>query len=86
MLFRGCVVLSSGWRGGAGVKIGRQAAWRPRCNHVDAVKTVDGTVGLLLLSSDCVLLGLCVWGSSSVVKTDWRPSAITIVLLMLVAL
>ena len=35
---------------------------------------------ILLLCRDCVLPGLCVWGSSSVVKTDWRPSAIRIVL------
>ena len=27
-----------------GFKLGRQAAWRPRCNRGGVVKTVDGTV------------------------------------------
>ena len=25
-------------------ELGRQPAWRPRCNHGGVVKTVDGTV------------------------------------------
>ena len=27
-----------------GFELGRQAAWRPRCNHGGVVKTFDGTV------------------------------------------
>ena len=62
-----CGVVACSWAPYAGFELGRQAAWRPRCNHVGVVKTVDGTV-LLLLCCDCVSLGLCVRGSSSVVK------------------
>ena len=63
LLCCGCVFLGSE----CGFKLGRQATWRPRCNRGNVVKRVDGTVHLLLCS-DCVLLGLCVRDSSSVVK------------------
>ena len=36
----GCVFLGSV----CGFKLGRQAAWRPRCNRGGVVKTVGGTV------------------------------------------
>ena len=32
------------WALYAGFKLGRQAAWRPRCNQDSVVKLIDGTV------------------------------------------
>ena len=39
-----CVVVACSWALCAGLELGRQAAWRPKCNHAGVVNTVDGTV------------------------------------------
>ena len=59
--------------------LGRQAAWRPRCNRGGVVKTVDGTVHSAVVV--CLrVLGLCMQGSSSVVKLLGGRGAIMVVL------
>ena len=38
------VVVACSWALYAGFELGRQAAWRPRCNRGGVVKMIDGTV------------------------------------------
>ena len=45
---------------GEGFRLGRQAAWRPRCNHGGVVKTFDGTVYSAIASRLRVTWALCV--------------------------
>ena len=58
-------------------ELGRQAAWRPRCNRGGVVILVDGTVLLLLFVVACSR-AQCV-GSSSVVKLHGDRGAIMLV-------
>ena len=59
--------------------LGRQAAWRPRGNRGGVVMTVDGTAHPAVVVWLRVL-GLCVQGSSSVVKLLGGRGAIMVVL------
>ena len=62
----------------AGFELGRQAAWRPRCNRGGVDKTVVGIVHSAAVCG-CVSLGLCMRGTSSVVKLLGGRGAITVV-------
>ena len=75
LLSCGCV----SWAVYGGFKLGRQAAWRPRCNRCGVVKWLVALCSLLVIC-DCVLLGLCMRGSSSVVKLLGGRGAIMVVL------
>ena len=54
---------------GSGLKVGRQAAWRPGFNRDGVVKFVGGTVlAVAVFTSDCKETWALTAGSNSVVK------------------
>ena len=49
-----CVAVSWSWAlGGGGVKLGRQAVWRPRCNRCCVVKRLMALCSLLVFVIAC---------------------------------
>ena len=61
-----------------GVRARSSSSWRPRCNRGGVVRTVDGTVQFAAVLRLRVL-GLCMWGLSSVVKLLGGRGAIVVV-------
>ena len=66
-----CLVLGLWMRG---LKLGRQAAWRPGFNLDGVVKLVGGTVqAVAVFKSDCLVLGLWMRGLKLGRRAAWRP-------------
>ena len=70
-VFSDCVVFGSG----CGLRLGRQAAWRPGYIWVGVVKVIGGTVQAVAVFSDCEVLGSgC--GLRLGRQAAWRPGYI----------